>query len=217
MEQKKINYTLLFSLIIFAIGICVKGLAGFLGGAFGLPFVATLVMFALVLLFGLSSADVRKRVVDIIALDIVVVLFSLVLYCMIDWSKSPSVDLINFAHVWLTIYSVFSLLFFAYALFRFLCEKTGKKIKFVEVLLGFEKYEKKPKDKQKPAKVSKENKRIESQDKPLKEVMNGDLEDKPLNEEKQNQSTENDDNADNNQYSNSTTILSKSEDSQDNQ
>ena len=74
MEQKKINYTLLFSLIIFAIGICVKGLAGFLGGAFGLPFVATLVMFALVLLFGLSSADVRKRVVDIIALDIVVVL-----------------------------------------------------------------------------------------------------------------------------------------------
>ena len=211
MEQKKTNLTLLFSLIIFAVGICVKGLAGFLGGAFGLPFVATLVMFALVLMFGLSSPDVRKRVNDVMVLDIIVVVFSLVLYCMFDWSKEPTLDLINFAHVWMTIYSVFSLLFFAYTLFRFLCEKTGKKVKFVEVLLGYEKFERKPK--QKPAKSSKDNKKSEVQDKPLKEVMNGDLEDKPLNEEKQSQSNTNTDN----QYSNTDETWTESDNNQDNQ
>lgn len=189
MEQKKINLSLLFSLIIFAIGICIKGLATFLGGAFGVPFVATLVMFALVLVFGLSSTNVRKRIVDVLIFDIIVVVFSLTLYCMVDWSHNPSADLIEFAQLWMNTYSVFSLLFFAWTLFRFLCEKIGKKVKFVEIVLGFEKYERKPKaEKQKTAKV-KETKNKDIQDKPLKEVMNGDLEDKPLNEERLNQAS----------------------------
>ncbi len=187
MEQKKINLSLLFSLIIFAIGICIKGLAGFMGGAFGVPFVATIVMFALVLMFGLSSPDVRRRVVDVLALDVVVLVFSFALYCMFDWSSNPSADLLDFVHIWMNIYSVFSLLFFVWTLFRFLLEKTGKKVKFVEVVLGFEKVEHKPK-KEKPAKIPKENKNGNAQDKPLKEVMNGDLEDKPVNEEKFGQS-----------------------------
>ena len=189
MEQKKINLSLLFSLIIFAIGICIKGLATFLGGAFGVPFVATLVMFALVLVFGLSSTNVRKRIVDVLIFDIIVVVFSLTLYCMVDWSHNPSADLIEFAQLWMNTYSVFSLLFFAWTLFRFLCEKIGKKVKFVEIVLGFKKYERKPKaEKQKTAKV-KETKNKDIQDKPLKEVMNGDLEDKPLNEERLNQAS----------------------------
>lgn len=175
MEQKKVNLSLIFSLVIFAIGVGIKSIASYFGGYFGIAFVATLILLSLVIVFVFSNPENRKRVLDVVILDCLVVFLGLVLYCAYDWARDITVDLVDFVMVWANLYSVVSLFCFGYASFRLFCEASQKRIKFVEVILGNEKVERKPRQ-------PKEARKVKSS-RNLKEVENGDLLDKPKNDD----------------------------------
>ncbi len=173
MEQKKVNLSLLFSLIAFALGVGIKGFAGYFGGSFGIPFVAVVTMIALAMFLAFSKKENLKRVVDIIVLDIVIAVLWIIIFCAYDWAIDITSELVDFAQVMMNVISVLSLIFMVWAIFRFYCEFSNKKVKFVEVVLGNEKIERKPKEKKQPKEKPVKN---------LKEVENGDLLDKPSRE-----------------------------------
>lgn len=170
MEQKKVNLSLLFSLIAFALGIAIKGVASYFGGNFGIPFVAVATMILLAMFFAFANKENRKRLTDVLVLNVVVSVLWLIVFCAYDWAMDITADLVDFAQVLMNVISVLSLIFAGWTIFRLFCELAGKKVKFVEVLLGNEKVERKPKEKKQPKEKPVKN---------LKEVENGDLLDKP--------------------------------------
>ncbi len=170
MEQKKVNLSLLFSLIAFALGIAVKGFANYFGASFGIPFVAVVTMILLAMFFAFSNKENRKRLTDVIVLDVVVSVLWIIIFCAYDWAMDITTELVDFAQVLMNVISVLSLLFAGWTIFRLFCELAGKKVKLIEVVLGNEKVERKPKEKKQPKEKPVRN---------LKEVENGDLLDKP--------------------------------------
>ena len=170
MEQKKISLSLIFCAIIFAIGVAIKSICTYLSG-FGLLFVAVLSLFMLVLYFAISSVEVRKRVIDVLILSAISTALISIQFCVYEWALELTESLYDFTRVFCNVISVFSLLFLVYALIRIMTELSGKKLKVVEIILG----ERKVKS---TNKVSRENRQP-------KEVMNGDLEQKPIAERRE--------------------------------
>lgn len=171
MEQKKVKLSLIFSLIVFAIGVAIKSLANLFGG-FGLPFLAVLVLFVMMLYWTIFSADTRKRIIDLTVLAGISLVFATILYCSWEWALEYSAGLVDFINVFSNVYSVFSLIFLVYGLFRTMTELNQKTFTWVEVILG-------NKSLRKGLRVAK----TKTSRQP-KEVMNGDLEQKPINQPK---------------------------------
>lgn len=171
MEQKKINLSLLFSLIIFAIGIAITSISNFFGG-FGIPFVAFLVLTSLVFVNGFLNKENRRRLYDIFVFIVIFAIFMSIIFCSVEWAKTYTAELVDFVHVISNFLSVISLVFFIYTLVRYLAELNGTKLVVFEVILGFKKIERKPREK-------KEKVQKQKVSKSFKEVQNGDLEEKP--------------------------------------
>lgn len=169
MDQKKVNVALLLSVIFFAIGVAVRNIMLYFGG-FGFAFVAQIILFAFVVSLGFVNKENRRRIMDVFCAMIVMLVLMSVTYMSYDWSNSLSTSLLDFIKVMTNIYSILSLVLLVYALVRYIAELNGKKIKFVEVVLGNEKFESKPK---KP--------KVKEAKQP-KEVISGDLEQKPVQE-----------------------------------
>ena len=175
MDQKKLNLTLIFSLILFGIGMAFKSIATFFGGivlpygSFGIPFVAVLVFTLLILANGLKNKENRRRLIDIFILVGISLIFAIVAYCSTEWTNQLDVNLddINFINEWCISYSIFSTIFFIYAILRYISEISDKKWTIFEYILFLKKVEK--------SKVTVS----EKYNRQPKEVINGDLEQKP--------------------------------------
>lgn len=179
MDQKKLNLTLIFSLILFGIGIAFKSFATYLGGivlpsgspyaSYGIPFVAVLVFSILILVNGLKNKENRRRLIDILILTAISLIFALVAYCSTEWVNQFDVTMkdIDFVNEWCIAYSIFSTIFLVYALLRYISEISEKKWTIFEYILFLKKVEK--------SKVTV----TEKYNRQPKEVMNGDLEQKP--------------------------------------
>ena len=167
MEQNKVNLSLIYAIFIFAIGVGIKSITNFAGGI-GVPFVAVLVLTVLLINSGFINKANRSRLYDIFVLVGVGLIFALILFCSFEWANEKSFALIDFFNVFANIYSVISLISLIYCFVRYISEINGFKIPFVEIMLG------------NGSKTPKEKK--EKQARQLKEVMNGDLEQKPSSE-----------------------------------
>ena len=169
MDQKKVNLTLIFSLIIFGIGISIKSLASYFGG-FGVPFVAILVFLVLILINGVVNKENRRRLLDIFVLVAISLIFAIVTYCSTEWVNQMDLTLkdVEFINEWCICYSIFSSIFLIYGLLRYISEISEKKWDVFEYILFLKKMEKRK------VTVS------EKYNRQPKEVMNGDLEQKPV-------------------------------------
>ena len=163
--SKRIKLSFIFSLIIYAIGIAINGFANYFNG-FAIPFVAVLVMAVLFTTYGIMNADSRKRLWDLLALNLISLVFSLILYCSYEWALKPNLRLYDFINVFTNVYSVFSLIFLIYTLIRLMFEINNKTFIVTEFVLGNIKFNK-------TSSVKKENKQP-------KEVRLGDVEQKPI-------------------------------------
>ena len=175
MDQKKVNLTLIFSLILFGIGIAFKSIATYFGGlispcgSFGIPFVAVLVFSILILVNVLKNKENRRRLIDIFILTAISLIFAIVAYCSTEWVNQLDLTMkkVDFVNEWCIAYSIFSLIFLIYGLLRYISEISEKKWTIFEIILGLKKVEK-----HKTTINEKYNRQP-------KEVMNGDLEQKP--------------------------------------
>lgn len=176
MEQKKINLALIFSLCIFGVGVAVKNLANYFGG-FGITFVAVLVLTALFVLKGFLEPENRRRLWDVFVLICVSIFFCLVTYCAYDWAMELDYGLFKFIRVWSNIYSVLSLIFLIYTAIRFISESSEKRFVIFEYILGTKKIQSKVKINQ------------EKYNRQPREVVSGEIEQKP-NQVEQDKKTE---------------------------
>lgn len=167
MDQKKVNLTLIFSLIMFAIGIAVKSLANYFGG-FGIPFVAVIVFAVLMIVNGFVNSSNRRRLWDMFILAGVSLIFALVAYCSYDWVNQLELTIkdIEFVNEWCIAYSIFSTIFLIYGLLRYVSEISDKKWTIFEIVLGLKRVEKK-------------TKLQERYNRQPKDVASGDFEEKP--------------------------------------
>lgn len=169
--SKNLKFSYLISFIISALVIAWHTLANFFGGV-GLNYVVILVGIALFLFIILFDKYAFNRTRDLFTICCVFAILESIVYfpCEFGACIDPEVAVVffNFQNV----FALLGIIFFAYLTFRFVTEVKNIRITFVEMLLGNEK----------PAKVKKEKK--------SKELSNGSLEEKPLNTEKDENSTE---------------------------
>ncbi len=119
---------------------------------------AILVILAILLYLILSDEYVRNRIKDMFVASCVFVLFEFMIYIIFEFGVTNA----KVIHAFLILQNVitaFGLLFLIYVFVRFFTDLKGVKLGFVEVMLGNEKREKKPKK--------------------AKEFTNGSLEEKP--------------------------------------
>jgi len=166
---KSITLSFIFSLIIYGIGIAINSIATYFSG-FGIPFIAVLVMAVLFTTYGIMQADSRKRLWDLLILNMVSVLFGLILFCVFEWALTPTIRLYDFVNVFTNVYSVFSLIFFIYTIIRLMFELNNKTFFLTELILG----------NYKPNRDS----NIKKENRQPKEVRLGDVEQKPIEQPK---------------------------------
>ena len=154
-KNLKLSYILLF--VFSAVLIAFKTLSCFFGGV-AINFVALVGLIFLLLLISLKDKELMKRIRDLFIIACGFALLELVIYFACEFGYGEFIE--GFS-VYQNVISFFGILFFAYISFRFSMEHLGKKIKFIEVLLGNEKFS--------------------SKKKKAKEISNGSLEDKPNN------------------------------------
>ena len=137
-----------------------KTLLGFFSGA-GVSFVAILTILVMLILLVLQKTEVRKRIIDMVVIAGVITLLEFIAYIPFEFGAS-SYSVYQGFLVYQNVITFISILFFAYIAFRFITEYLGKRIGFVEFILG---------NKKSANKVQKE--------KVNKELENGSLEEKP--------------------------------------
>lgn len=135
MEQKELNLSIIFSMIVFAIGVAVRGLSSLFNG-FGVLFVTILIMLALVVAYGTFNANNRKKIIDLVIMVIVSLIFILILFCSYEWAFEIDRGLNNFVRVFSIIYSVISLLFLIYGIIKFIVIFFNKPLNVVNMLLN---------------------------------------------------------------------------------
>lgn len=171
MEQKKIRLSLIFSSIIFAIGVAINSIFNYFS-SISLAFVAILTLFMIELFYALSDKAVLKRIIDVLILSGINLLVITTMYCVFEWANKITSDLRDFMDVFTNLLSIISLICLIYSLIRLMSEYLGIRLGFVETILGGSKKPKtttvvRPRENRQP-----------------KEVMNGDLEQKPTLTEK---------------------------------
>lgn len=141
-KNLRLYYILTFALA--GVVVAWKSLAVSLCGI-GTNFVLVLVLAALMLMLLCTDGEVKTRVRDLFVVSAGFVALELIPFLVFEIFNNTNAGTAKGFNVYQSIISFFGLVFFAYVVFRFICEINGKKIKFVEILLGNVKREKKVK------------------------------------------------------------------------
>lgn len=149
----KITYILFF--IFSAIMIAWNTFSNFFGGV-GINFVALLGIVFVVVLIMFNNKEVVNRTKDLLIVASSLCVLELIIYFACEYGYG---EFLKGFIVYQNILSFLGILFFSYIAFRFTTDFLGKKIKFIEIMLGNEKRRNTPKK--------------------AKEVSNGSLEEKP--------------------------------------
>ena len=173
MEQKKINLSILFINIVFAIGVAFRSLINFFNGV-GIAFVACLIIGGLGLAYGITKKENRRYLYDMFIMLGLVMIIQLIIFCSFDWALTISIELLKFEYVCCNILSVMSIIFLAYGFIRLLFELSNKKFILTEILLGL-----RPRVKKEKSNKAYKEKTNKSEKRMPKEILNGDFEDKP--------------------------------------
>lgn len=166
MEQKKINLSMIFATIIFALSVAYKSLIVYFGGA-GIPFVACLVLAGLVLTFGATKKENARHLIEIFIMLALVMITQLILFMGYDWALTMTHGVVKFRNVCCNILSSMSLFFLAYSFIRLLFELSNKRFVVSDALLGLRPH------KTHDEKIKKYEKKTP------KEIKNGDFSEKP--------------------------------------
>ena len=161
-KNLKLTYILFF--IFSAIMIAWQTLSNFFFGV-GINFVALLAICLTVVLMMLNDKSIFKRTKDLLITAGVLTVLELIIYFACEFGYG---EILKGFIVYQNVLSFLGMLFFSYIAFRFATDYFNKRIRFIEIILGNEKVNKKPKT--------------------TKEISNGSLEEKPCHktEEAQN-------------------------------
>ncbi len=152
-KNLKLSYILFF--VFSAIIIAWHTLSNFFSGV-GLNFIALIAIVFVNLLLVFSSKELLQRIKDLLIIACVFCVLELVIYFACEFGYGETLK--GFT-VYQNIISFLALIFFGYTSFRFSADLTGKKIAFVETILG--------------------NQKRTVKEKKAKELTNGCLEEKP--------------------------------------
>lgn len=167
-KNLKLTYILFF--VFSTIVIAWKTLSTFFGGV-ALNFVALVALVFVVSLLAHKDKDVFKRVKDLLIVSGVFCILELVIYFSHEFGHGERI--FGF-EVYQNVISFLGILFLFYIGFRFTTDLFGKRIKFIEVMLG--------------------NEKITRKQKKTKELTNGSLEEKPNNKTEENSNLNNEQN-----------------------
>ncbi|MCQ2556233.1 MAG: hypothetical protein MJ149_02765, partial [Clostridia bacterium] len=157
---KNTKRAFILTFVTLAVVIAFNTLTSYFCGV-GLNLVALATCFSLVLVIFLSDAETRKRTGDLLILTLAFLVLELPTWLIFEFGIYGAAEgILVYQH----IITLLGMLAFAYVIFRLFCEHEGKKIKFIEVMLGNDKFERKPR-------------------KSKKEVDNGSLSEKPNTKE----------------------------------
>lgn len=154
---KNLKLTFILYAVFFAIIMAWNTLSQFFFGA-GLNFVALLVILAVILIMYLTDKFVASRTRDLFYSIIAFAVLEFLVYFVFEFGIGSYKTWEGFAN-FQNILTFFAILFFAYLVFKVICEIKGLRFGIIEFILGNSK--KSPKQKK------------------AKELSNGSLEDKP--------------------------------------
>lgn len=154
-KNLKISYILLF--VFSAVLIAWNTLMSFFGGV-AINFVALVGLVFAILLLSMNDKPMFSRIKDLFFIACGFCVLELIVYFAFEFGIKTYDDIKGFL-IYQNVISVIGMLFFVYLSFRFVTEMKGKRIKFIEIMLGNEK---------RAPKVKK-----------AKEITNGSLEEKP--------------------------------------
>ncbi len=157
---KNVRRAFILTFVALAVVIAFSTLTNYFCGV-GLNLVALATCFSLVLVIFFSDAEARRRTGDMFILTLAFLVLEIPTWLIFEFSIYDAAEgILVYQH----IITLLGVLAFAYVIFRLFCELNGKKIKLIEVMLGNDKFEKKPR-------------------KSKKEVDNGSLSEKPNTKE----------------------------------
>lgn len=169
-KNLKLSYVLVFATI--AISLAWNTLLNFFNGV-GVSFVAYLGIVLALLIVVLTDKSTRKRMMDLFVVAAVFLALESIIYFVLEF-RATNLQMLSLELeygqpnvlkgmiIYQNVIACLALLFLGYTIFRLVCEINGKKVAFVEALLG-----------EKPAKKERQS----------KELSNGSLDDKPKKNE----------------------------------
>ena len=159
--SKNLKSTYILFFIFSAIMISWHTLSNFFSGV-AISFIALLAIIFITILIMLNHKDVWSRTKDLLILSGAFAVLEMIVYFACEFGYG---EVLKGFIVYQNILSFFGILFFAYIAFRFATEHIGKKIGFIEFILG--------------------NKKQAKSQKKTKEISNGCLEEKPKHKNKE--------------------------------
>lgn len=147
--SKSLKLFYVYAFVICGVVIAWKSLATSLLGV-GFNFVVMLVLLALMLMLICTDREIKTRTLDLFVASGVFAVLEFVLFMALEiCNVSLTYGAIKGFSVYQSVLSVLGILYFAYVVFRFICDAKGKRFAFIETMLGNrkrEKKEKKPKE-----------------------------------------------------------------------
>lgn len=173
-KNLKLSYVLVLSTI--ALSLAWNTLLNFFSGV-GLSFVAYLALVAVLLIVVLVDQSTRKRIMDLFVVSVVFLALESIIYFALEFRsidlsmlmlevQMGETNILKGMIIYQNVLACFAFLFLGYTIFRLVCEIKGKKVAFVEAILGNQKSQKKERQ--------------------PKELVNGSLDDKPKKNELEN-------------------------------
>ncbi len=141
------NLRLFYVLTFVLVGVVMawKSLAANLFGV-GVNFVVMLVLLSVMLMLLCSVAEVKSRSVDMFVISCVFTGLEFIEFLVLEiFNINLTTGTIKGFNIYQSVLSFLAVIYFAYVVFRFICEVKGKQVAFVETLLGHNKREKKEK------------------------------------------------------------------------
>lgn len=154
---KNLKLSFVLYMIFYSVILAWATLTSFFGGV-GINFVALIVVLALLLTIKLTDEFVSKRTKEMFWASVVFAGLEFLIYLVFEFTIARG-NAVKVFWIFQRIFTAFSILAFAYIVFRFITELKGVKIGFIETMLG--------------------NRNVSRKKKSNKELSNGSLEDKP--------------------------------------
>ncbi len=170
--SKNLKRSFILTFVALAVVIAWNTFLYFFNGSAGLNFVALAVCFSFILIIFFSDAETRKRTGDMLVLSLAFLVLELPTWFIFEFGIDAAYQgIMIYQHV-ITLLGVLA---FAYLMFRLFCELNGKKVKLIEVLLGNDKFERKPRKNKKEVKngslLEKPNKKEEAKEETVEEAV----------------------------------------------
>ena len=141
--QKNLKLYYILTFVLVGVVLAWKTLSATFLGA-GVNFVAMLVLLAIMLMFICTDKFVKSRTRDLFIVSSVFAGLELIVFLVLEiFNTNLTYNTLKGFNIYQSVISFLGLIFFAYVVFRFICEVKGKTFAFVETLLGNNKREKK--------------------------------------------------------------------------